>query len=119
MFVSGDVLYSSISMYKPNKRLHKFLTVSATLPLLDHTVGVENAFSVSGKVSLIRVFSFRSLSKIFLDVERVASFVPMWKIMCFGFFAKDWMDMMIEIIHSSSGEFPYSNVILRRKVLLN
>ena len=84
MFVSGDVLYSSISMYKPNKRLHKFLTVSATLPLFDHIVGVENAFSVSGKVSLISVFSFRSLSKILLDVERVASFVPMWKIMCFG-----------------------------------
>ena len=67
-------LLSSISMFKSNMWSHRFLTVSAALPLSDLTVGVENVTSVSGKVSLIRVFSFRSLSKISLDVERVSSF---------------------------------------------
>ena len=72
-------------MFKSNKWPHRFLTVSAALPLSDLIVGVENVTSVSGKVSLIRVFSFKSLSKIYLDVEWVASFVPMWKMICFGF----------------------------------
>ena len=72
-------------MFKSNKWLHRFLTVSATLPLSDLIVGAENVTSVSGKVSLMRVFSFRSLSKISLDVERVVSLVPMWMMMCFGF----------------------------------
>ena len=62
-----------------------FLTVSAALPLSDRVVGVGNATSVSGKVSLIRVFSFKSLSETSLDVEWVASFIPMWIMMCFGF----------------------------------
>ena len=79
-------LLSSISMFKSNKWPHRFLTVSAALPLSDLIVGVENVTSVSGKVSLIRVFSFRSLSKISLDVERVASFVPMWTMMCSSFY---------------------------------
>ena len=72
-------------MFKSNKWPHRFLTVSAALPLSDLIVGVENVTSVSGKVSLIRVFSFKSLSKIYLDVEWVASFVPMWIMICFGF----------------------------------
>ena len=61
-------LLSSISMFKSNKWPHRFLTVSAALPLSDLIVGVENVTSVSGKVSLIRVFSFRSVSKISLDI---------------------------------------------------
>ena len=72
-------------MFKSNKWSHRFLTVSAALPLSDLIVGVENVTSVSGKVSLIRVFSFRSLSKIYQDVKRVASFIPMPTMMCFGF----------------------------------
>ena len=72
-------------MFKSNKWSNRFLTVSAALLLSDLIVGVENVTSVSGKVSLIRVFSFKSLSKISLDVEWVASFVPMWIMMCFGF----------------------------------
>ena len=63
---------SSTSMFKSKKWSYRFLTVSAALPLSDLIVGVENVTSVSGKVSLIRVFSFRSLSKIPLDVEEVA-----------------------------------------------
>ena len=72
-------------MFKSNKWPHRFLTVSAALPLSDLIDGVENVTSVSGKVSLIRVFSVKSLSKISLDVEWVASFVPMWIMMCFAF----------------------------------
>ena len=98
-------------MFKSNKWPHRFLTVSAALPLSDLIVGAENVTSVSGKVSLMRVFSFKSLSKIYLDVERMID--------VFRLFAKDWMYMIIEIIHSSSGEFPYSNVMLFRKVFLN
>ena len=74
-------------MFKSNKWLHRFLTVSAALPLSDLIVGVENVTSVSVKVSLIRVFSFKSLSKISLDVEWVASFVPMW-IICVSAFCE-------------------------------
>ena len=59
-------------MFKSNKWPHRFLTVSAALPLSDLIVGVENVTFVSGKVSLIKVFSCRSLSKISLDVEWVA-----------------------------------------------
>ena len=55
-------------MFKSNKWPHRFLTVSAALPLSDLIVGVENVTSVSGKVSLIRVFSFRSVSKISLYI---------------------------------------------------
>ena len=65
-------LLSSTSMFKSKKWSHRFLTAIAALPLSDILVGVENGTSVSGKVSLIRVFSFRSLSKIPLDVEEVA-----------------------------------------------
>ena len=72
-------------MFKSNKWSHRFLTVSVALPLSDLIDGVENVTFVSGKVSLIRAFSFRSLFKISLDVERVTSFVPMWTMMCFGF----------------------------------
>ena len=72
-------------MFKSNKWSHRFLTVSAALPLSHYLVGVENVPSVSGKASLIRVFSFRSLSKIYQDVKRVASFIPMRTMMCFGF----------------------------------
>ena len=72
-------------MFKSNKCSRRFLTVSAALPLSDLIVGAENVSSVSAKVSLIKVLSFRSLSKVSLDVERVASFVPMWTMICFGF----------------------------------
>ena len=72
-------------MFKSNKWSHRFLTVRVALPLSDLIDGVENVTFVSGKVSLIRAFSFRNLSKISLDVERVTSFVPMWTMMCFGF----------------------------------
>ena len=72
-------------MFEPNICSHRFLTVSAALPLSDVKVNVENVTSVSGKVSLTRVFSFRSFSKISLDVERLALFVPIWTMMCFGF----------------------------------
>ena len=65
-------LLSSTSMFKSKKWSHRFLTASAALPLSDILVGVKNGTSVSGKVSLIRVFSFGSLSKIPLDVEEVA-----------------------------------------------
>ena len=78
-------LFSSISTFEPNKWSHRFLTVSADLPLFHLRVGVENVTSVSSKVSWIRVLSFRSLSKISLDVERMASFVLMWAMVCFGF----------------------------------
>ena len=57
-------------MFKSNNCLHRFLTVSVTLPLSDVIVGVGVIVtSVSSKVSLIRVFSFRNLSKVSLDVE--------------------------------------------------
>ena len=72
-------------MFMSIKWSHRFLTVSAALPLSDLTDGVKNVTSVSSKVSLIRVFRFRSFSKFSLDVERVASFVLMWTMMCFGF----------------------------------
>ena len=74
-------------MFKFDKWSHRFLTVRVVLPLSDLIVGVENITSVSGKVSLIRVFSFSKnrFSEISLDVERVASFVPMWTMMCFCF----------------------------------
>ena len=72
-------------MFEFNRWSHRFLTVSAALPLSDLIIGVENVTSVSGKVSLIIVFSFKILSKISLDVEWVASFVPTWIMMCFGF----------------------------------
>ena len=58
-------------MFMSIKWSHRFLTVSAALPLSDLIVGVKNVTSVSSKVSLIRVFRFRSLSKFSLDVERV------------------------------------------------
>ena len=64
-------------MFKSIKWAHKFLTVSATLPLSDLTVVVENVTPVSGNVYLIRLLSFRSSFKISRDIERVASFVPM------------------------------------------
>ena len=72
-------------MFMSIKWSHRFLTVSAALPLSDLIVGVKNITSISSKVSLIRVFRFRSLSKFSLDVEQVASFVPMWTMMCFDF----------------------------------
>ena len=68
------------------KWLHGFLTISAALPLSDLIIGIENVTSVSGKVSLIRVFRSRSLSNVSLDVERVASFVPMWTMKCSSFY---------------------------------
>ena len=71
-------------MFKSNKWSHRFLTVSAPLPLSDLIVGFEIVISVPGKVSLVRAFSLRSLSKISLDVERVALFVPMLIMMCLG-----------------------------------
>ena len=46
-------------MFNSNKFLHRFLTVTAALPLSDHIVGVENVTFVLGKVSL-RVSSFGS-----------------------------------------------------------
>ena len=67
-------LSSSISMFKSIKWSDKFPTVSAALPLSDLVVRVHNVTPVSGNVSLVRVFSFRSLSKISLDAEQVASF---------------------------------------------
>ena len=106
-------------MFKSNKCSLRFLTVSAALPLSDLIVGAENVTFVSAKVFLIKVVSFRSLSKISLDVERVASFVPMWTMTCFGFFTKDIMHMITEINHSSSEESPCSNVILFRNIFLN
>ena len=42
-------LLSSISMFEPNICSHRFLTVSAALPLSDVIVNVENVTSVSGK----------------------------------------------------------------------
>ena len=41
-------LLSSISMFKSNKWSHRFLIVSAALPLSDLIVGVENVTSASG-----------------------------------------------------------------------
>ena len=75
-------------MFKSNKWSHRFLTVSAALPLSDLTAGTKNVISVPDKVSL-GVFSFRSLSKISLDVERVTSFVPMWTMMYFSFLGRN------------------------------
>ena len=42
-------------MFKSTRWSHRFLTVSAALPLPDLIVGVENVTSVSVKDSLIRV----------------------------------------------------------------
>ena len=75
-------------MFKSIKWSHKFLTVRAALPLSDLKVEVENVISVSGKVYLIRVSSYRRLPRISLDVELVASFVPVWTITCFGFLGR-------------------------------
>ena len=41
-------LLSSISMFKSNKWSHRFLIVSAALPLSDLIVGVESVTSASG-----------------------------------------------------------------------
>ena len=54
-------LLSSISMFKSNKWPHRFLNVSAALPLSDLIVGVENVTSVSGKVSQVKSFQFQKL----------------------------------------------------------
>ena len=62
-------------MFKSTDWSHKFLTVSAAVSLSDLIVGLKNVIPVSGNVSLKRVFSFRSLSEISLDVEWVASYV--------------------------------------------
>ena len=62
-------LLSSIPMFRSTKWSHRFLTVSAALLLSNLIVGVENISSVSGKVSLIRVFFFYCLSIVSLDVE--------------------------------------------------
>ena len=78
-------LLSRIFILKSNNWSHRFLTVSAALPLSDLLFGVENVTSVSGKVSLIRVSRFRILSKISVGVQRMTSFVPMWTMLCFGF----------------------------------
>ena len=64
-------------MFKSARWLHKLLTVSAASPLSDLIISVKNVRFFSDNVSLIRVFSLRSLCKTFQDVERVASFVPM------------------------------------------
>ena len=101
-------------MFKSTKWSHGVLTVTAAIPLADLIISVKNATSVSGKVSLIKPFSYRGLSKTSLDAERLALFVSMWTMIYFVFFAKDWIYMIIEIIHSSSGEFPYSSVMLYR-----
>ena len=70
-------LLSSISIFNSTKWLHKFLTVSVALPLSDLIVGIENVTPVSDKFSFIKSFrSFRSYSKICLDLEQVASFFP-------------------------------------------
>ena len=68
-----------------NSVSHKFLTVSVVLPLSDLIVRLENVTPISGNVSLIRAFSWRSLFKISQDAERVPSFFPMWIMMYFGF----------------------------------
>ena len=81
-------LLSSISVFKSDKWSHRFLTVSAALPLSDLIVGVENVTSVSGKVSLRRVFSFRSLSKISQDVERVGHYLFLCGQWCFSAFCE-------------------------------
>ena len=44
-------------MFNTNNWSHRFFTLSAALPLSDPIVSVENVTSVSGKVSLTRVFS--------------------------------------------------------------
>lgn len=61
-------------MFKSTKWSYKCLTVSAAFPSYSLIVDVENVTPVSGNVSLIRLFSFRSLFKISRDIERVVSF---------------------------------------------
>ena len=56
-------------MFKSTKWSHRFLTVSDALPLIDGSD--ENVTSLLRKVSLIKVFIFRSLSKISLDLGQV------------------------------------------------
>ena len=62
-------LLPNISMFKSTKWSHKFLTVNAAISLSNLIFGAENVTHVSSNVSLIRVVSFRSLSKISLNVE--------------------------------------------------
>ena len=57
---------------------HKFVAVSAALPLSDLIVGVENVTPDSGNTTLRRVFSLRNLSKISVDVELGASFTVIY-----------------------------------------
>ena len=54
---------SSISMFKSAKCSHNFLTVSLALPLSDLMYSVKNVTPVSGYVSLIGAFSFRSFTR--------------------------------------------------------
>ena len=75
-------------MFRSTKWSHGVLTVSAAIPLADLIISVKNVTSVSGKVSLIKPFSYGSLSKTSLDVERLALFVSMWTMIYFGFFCK-------------------------------
>ena len=56
-------------MFKSAKWSHRFLTVSDALPLSDGSD--ENVTSLLRKVSVIKVFIFRSLSKIPLDLGQV------------------------------------------------
>ena len=98
-------LLSSISMFKFNKWLHRFHAVSAALSLSDLIVGVKNVTSVSGKVSLARLFSFRGFSKTPLDVEQVASFVPMWTVMCFGFLWRIGCTQLLRLSAVAPGNF--------------
>ena len=61
--------------------------VKFALALSDRIVGVEKMVWHWGHFSLIKVFSFSSLSKVSLEVQDLALFVQTWRIKRQGFFS--------------------------------
>ena len=76
---------STTSMLSCRRWLVNCLTVKFALALSDRIVGVEKMVWHWWHFSLMKVFSFSSLSKISLEVQDSALFAPTWKIKRQGF----------------------------------
>ena len=79
-------LLSRISIFKFIRWLVNCLTVSAVLPLIDFSVGVEIVISVSVNFSWMKDFNWSNLFNISLDVNLTTSLVSAWIIKYFGCF---------------------------------
>ena len=79
------LLLSTTSILSCKRWFVNCLTVKFALALSDSIVGVEKMVWHWGQFSLMKVFSFSSLSRISLEVQASASFVPTWRIKWQGF----------------------------------